>query len=245
MARRLDAGRVEIRLEHVIERVRWHPGAVQLLVRRADGAVEVHATQAILTLPLGVLKLPMGDPGAVAIEPLPPGWRAKLGALHMGAANRVVLGFDARWWAPGGGGGLSFVHGTREVFPIWWTALPSRAPVLTGWTGGPRAESLAGPGTGAVLETAVASLASVFGRGEAEVRSHLRSWHAHDWAADPFARGAYSYGGVGAIEARAALARPVGGTLALAGEAVALGGRNGTVHGAIASGRAAARALLG
>ena len=61
--------------------------------------------------------------------------------------------------------------------------------------------------------------------------------------ADPFAGGAYSYGGVGAIEARAVLARAVEGTLVLAGEAVAQDGRNATVHGALESGRVAAALL--
>jgi monoamine oxidase len=85
----------------------------------------------------------------------------------------------------------------------------------------------------------------VFARDAVELRSLVCSADWHDWTADPFSGGAYSYGGVGAIEARAALARPVAGTLFLAGEAVAQRGRNGTVHGALASGREAAARLLG
>jgi hypothetical protein len=50
---------------------------------------------------------------------------------------------------------------------------------------------------------------------------------------------------VGAIEARAALAEPVAGTMFLAGEAVAQEGRNATVHGALVSGRIAAALVLG
>jgi hypothetical protein len=50
---------------------------------------------------------------------------------------------------------------------------------------------------------------------------------------------------VGAIEARAVLARPVDATLVLAGEAVAQDGRIASVHGALASGRNAAARLLG
>jgi len=69
--------------------------------------------------------------------------------------------------------------------------------------------------------------------------------YAHDWSADPLAGGAYSYGGIGAIEARAALVQPVDGTLYLAGEAVAEDGRNATVHGALVSGYRAADRVLG
>lgn len=245
LAERLDPTRVEIRLETVVTGIRWRAGEVGVAHRTSDGRLaETIAPRAIVTLPLAVLKRGANEPGAVTIDPAPPGWRDSLAALHMGAAQRIVLGFDTRWWAREGEEGPSFVHGSDEPFPVWWSALPSRVPLLTGWSGGPRAGALAGQGEVALLRAALDSLASVFGRDLAELRSRLRLAYSHDWGADPFAGGAYSYGGVGAIEARAALARPVAGTLIVAGEAVAQGGRNATVHGALISGRAAAAALL-
>jgi monoamine oxidase len=66
----------------------------------------------------------------------------------------------------------------------------------------------------------------------------------HDWVHDPLARGAYSYQLVDGADAPAALARPLGGTLFFAGEATDSEGATGTVHGAISSGRRAARQLL-
>ena len=66
----------------------------------------------------------------------------------------------------------------------------------------------------------------------------------HDWSRDPLARGAYSYPLVGGADAAAALAEPVEDTLWFAGEASAPEGTNGTVHGAMESGREAARTLL-
>ena len=243
MADRLDPELVEIRLETAVTALRWRRGAVAISVRGPAGNAEHSAPAAIVTLPLAVLKRPAGSPGAVPIEPLPPGWPEALAALHMGAAQRMVLGFGERWWAPGPDEGPSFVHGADETFPVWWTALPSRAPLLTGWAGGPRAAALGGGGEAAMLDAALESLASVFGLDEADLRSRLRFAYGHDWVADPFAGGAYSYGGVGAIEARAVLARAVEGTLVLAGEAVAQDGRNATVHGALESGRVAAALL--
>lgn len=62
----------------------------------------------------------------------------------------------------------------------------------------------------------------------------------HDWEHDPFSRGAYSYQTVGGADAPATLARPLRGTLFFAGEAADPEGRNGTVHGAIATGQRAA-----
>jgi monoamine oxidase len=49
---------------------------------------------------------------------------------------------------------------------------------------------------------------------------------------------------VGGESAAASLAKPVQGTLFFAGEATALDGHNGTVHGAMTSADRAARELL-
>ena len=63
----------------------------------------------------------------------------------------------------------------------------------------------------------------------------------HDWSADPFSRGAYSYLGAGFLDAPGELAKPIADTLYFAGEATAPHGKEGMVHGAIASGLRAAR----
>mgnify|MGYP003343239674 CR=1 FL=1 len=76
------------------------------------------ATDGMLALPLAVLKRRPGEAGAVTIDPEPPAWRDSLAALHVGQAHRIVLGFDARWWARAGEEGPSFVHGSTEPFPI-------------------------------------------------------------------------------------------------------------------------------
>ncbi len=91
------------------------------------------------------------------------------------------------------------------------------------------------------------SLAGVFGIARDVVNSAIESVHFHDWAEDPFSRGAYSYPGVGGLEAARALAEPVAGTVFFAGEATDAAW--GTVHGAMASGVRAAgeirRVVLG
>ena len=245
LADRWDHARVEVRLGSVVTAVAWRAGQVRVTVVASDGRTEVVvAPRVVVALPLPVVKRMVGGGSAGGLDPRPPGWVDALHALHMGAALRVMIGFDTRWWAPDGKPGPGFVFGGSEPFPVWWTALPSLAPVLTGWAGGPRAAALTGRGEAALLRAALDSLASVFGRDVAELRSRSRLAYAHDWSADPFAGGAYSYGGVGGIEARRALVEPVAGTLYLAGEAVAQHGRNATVHGALISGREAAAALL-
>jgi monoamine oxidase len=62
----------------------------------------------------------------------------------------------------------------------------------------------------------------------------------HDWQADPFARGAYSYVTVGGTEARERLAAPLEDTLFFAGEAADAEGAAATVEGALRTGMRAA-----
>ncbi|MFL5494715.1 MAG: flavin monoamine oxidase family protein, partial [Gemmatimonadales bacterium] len=243
---RLPAGLVELRLEARITDIEWSPGVVRVSTRDPRGrSSEVTGSKAIITLPLGVLKAGPESAGAVRIEPAPSGWSTSLGALHMGIAHRVILQFEEIWWAKPDGTLPSFVHGSDEPFPVWWTSLPRKVPILTGWVGGPHAARLAGLTSGALLDCALESAGAILGERPAALRDRLVQSYTHDWLSDPFAMGAYSYGGVGAREARRLLAAPVSGTLFLAGEATAEAGRNATVHGALGSGRRAAREALG
>jgi monoamine oxidase len=94
------------------------------------------------------------------------------------------------------------------------------------------------------VEAAVAALAATLGADAGRLRQDLRGGFSHNWLVDPFARGAYSYAGMGGSEAGTELAVPIDGTLFFAGEATESDGQNGTVHGAIASGRRAAKQVL-
>lgn len=238
---------LDLHLSTALLSLRWRPGEVVAEVRNPDGGTgALRAPRAIITLPLGVLKAPAGAPGAVRIEAAPTGWLEALRSLEMGAAHRIVLRFETPWWVTPGREPPSFVHGPASAFPIWWASPGAEEPRLTGWCGGPRAASLAGRSHDVVLQAAFDSLAVVFGRHARAEAGRLRGAHHHDWVADPWALGAYSYGGVGARGAREFLSSPVERTLYLAGEALAGNGRNATVHGAIVSGtRAAERALEG
>jgi monoamine oxidase len=138
---------------------------------------------------------------------------------------------------------MLFLHALEQPFPVWWTAIDPEAPLLTGWAGGPGARRL--PHSEAELvELAVASLAAALGLDRRDVARRLESHYWHDWTADPFARGAYSYVRVGGIDAQRDLARPVHATLFFAGEATAGGGYNATMEGALRSGRRAAEEAL-
>jgi monoamine oxidase len=166
---------------------------------------------------------------------------------------RLTLRFRHRFWEqrvlPSEAGAenltqLGFIHTDIEPVPTWWTVAPLRAPLLTGWAGGPRAEELCQKDESAILDGALASLVKLFGIERDAVDDLFEECYFHNWSTDPFARGAYSYVGVNGLEAQKTLARPVQETLYFAGEATDYGGKNATVEGAIASGKRAAQELL-
>ncbi len=92
-----------------------------------------------------------------------------------------------------------------------------------------------------IVEQVLKALADVLGLPRGRVEGALVGAHIHNWHADPFARGAYSYVMAGGMDAVRAFAAPVEHTLFFAGEATNTDGHTGTVHGAMATGRRAAR----
>jgi monoamine oxidase len=239
---------------HVVETIAWEAGGVEVTVRRpaSSETTTVRARAVIVTVPLGVLFAPPGKAGAIRFTPALPVLEEARARLAMGFVTRIVVLFDERWWtktlvaAPKDASldSMTFVHGESEHFPVWWTLHPAHLPVMVGWQGGPRALSLAGRTHDEIEVQAIAALAKNVGVSRRRVASHLQASWTHDWQTDPYSRGAYSYPRVGGADTAKRLARSIHDTVWLAGEAADAEGRNGTVHGAIGSGRRAAESVL-
>lgn len=243
---RLPASRVRLLLGQPVMEVRHRRGAVEVTsLPAAGGAPQVHrARAAIITLPLGVLKA-----RAVTFSPALGRTQAVIDALGWGQVVRITLQLRAGFWRrallpaelrAGDGAGFGFVNLPGEAFPTWW-ALAAPEPRLTGWAGGEDAEKLAGC-TGVQLREAALRSLSRLGAPIKAWREQLLDVHTHDWRADPYSRGAYSYAVAGFEKGPERLARPVADTLFFAGEATSEA--LGTVHGALASGLRAANAVL-
>ena len=237
---------VRLQLQSVVRAVRWQRGRVQVEGSRLGVPFREEAARVIVTLPLGVLQLARGEPGSVQFTPRLQAKRAALGMLAAGPALKVVMRFRNAFWErieQGRYRRAGFFQAPDAAFPTFWTAYPTRAPMLAAWAGGPRAARMAGLGPNAIIRQALASLRSVFGA-KIDVEAELEGSYLHDWQSDPFARGAYSYVLVGGQGARKALAASIQGTLYFAGEAADFEGETGTVAGALQSGVHAARELV-
>ena len=249
----LDPDRTEVRLSTVAVSVQWKRGGVSVVCRgSSDRAplLTLSARTALITLPLAVLKA-----GDVRFDPAVPGKQRALAGIETGQVFKIVLRFREAFWeraeflkerreqTGSNGRGLNFLHAHGAEVPTWWTSLPVRSPVLTGYVGGVAAEQLLAEDPPSRLERSLVALSDVLAVPRRELEELLDASASHDWRADLFARGAYSYIGVGGNGAPRALGRPVDGTLFFAGEATD-GAQIGTVSGALASGRRAAREVL-
>jgi monoamine oxidase len=229
-------GKVALHLNTIVTEIRWQRGSVEVIARRSEDNEQLAFTapRVVISLPLGVLKQD------VSISPQLPEKQNALASIEMGAVIKPVLRFRERFWNER----MGFLFSDDGWIPTWWTQYPAQSTVLTGWCGGPPAERLSHKGRDFVIERALEALARMFARSPAQLKRQLEAAYVHDWQADPFSRGAYSYVLVGGVDAPGQLAAPVENTLFFAGEATDTLGYTGTVHGAIITGQRAADEVL-
>ena len=238
-----------LRLSTVVTRVAWGGGGVVVDARGLWGGPlpPVRARAALITVSLGVRQARPPAAGAIRFQPaLPDAKRRAIARLAIGNVLKVV----ARFRAPFGQGvfrkvppATTFLHLPGAPVPTWWVAAPRPSTCLVGWTAGPAADRLHANGPDAAVGVALRGLARGLGLPARALTAALEDARVFDWANDPFARGAYSWVPVGALDGPAALAVPVGDCLYFAGEATDVGGDPGTVHGALATGARAAHEI--
>lgn len=230
---------VRIELEAPVDRITWKGGSVHVAAR--DRRFEARA--AIVTVPIGVLRS-----GSVQFEPaLPAEKQRALDHIVMGDVVKVVMRFRTAFWEEIAGGRFRDVAFFRVFessdFPAYWTQIPLHAEHVNAWAGGPRAAALRLLPRDEIFARALHGFGEVIGD-VTRAKDEFEEAFYHDWTADPYARGAYSYLRVGGGDARVQLGASLKQTLFFAGEAVSTNGQGGTVNGAIDSGERAARDVL-
>jgi monoamine oxidase len=232
-------GRIE--LSRQVEKIEWERDHVAVFARDGGELAQYTADKAVVTLPLGVLQQ-LG----VVFQPVPaPLIAAK--QLAMGAARRFTLLFRERWWAEHERVSLpqmSFLFAHDAMPPVWWTAHPWETRTLTGWIGGPRAAAFEQCTREQVGDIACRELARIFSLPIAFLRGQLICCATHDWQADRWSCGAYSYVPAGCLDEVLKMATPARDTLFFAGEHTDTTGHWGTVHAAMRSGDRAAKQVI-
>jgi monoamine oxidase len=218
---------IDVRLKTPVTRIRWGGRGVT-----ADtGAGQASARVAVVALPSAVIA-----EGSVIFTPYLPA--EVLQAHHdlpLGILDKVALKFRKNVFPSersevlrmkrDDGRGLTYL--TRH-----WDS-----NVCIAIARGRLARELEGQGEAAAIEHALDELTAMLG---GDVRKQFGEGAATAWAADPYARGAYSHCVPGRYGARAILARAVGDRIVFAGEHTEQAAY-GTLHGAYLSGVRAAR----
>jgi monoamine oxidase len=232
----IDPRLAELRLHTEVRAVRWRKGNVEVDTTRG----QFRGVSVVVTAPIGVLAA-----DAIRIDPKPPALRLACEALEMGNAVKIGLRFRERVWERPDNMSMSFLFSQDDVVPTWFVGYPMRTPIITGWAAGPKSVQLIDKPEQEVADAAVGALARVLGLAAGFVMDRLEAVHYHDWHADPWSRGAYSFVHAGGIDVQRWLGQPLDNTLYFAGEATEWTGNCGTVHGAIASGVRVGRAIAG
>ncbi len=225
-----------VQLEQHVHQILWDRRNVQVSTLHGD---VFSARTLIVTIPL-----PHLQQRTIIFEPDIPRIRGAADQLVMGHVVRVALVLRERVWEEKRNlDDVAYIHTPRKTFNVWWTQHPLRAPLLTAWAGGPPASELSARGSAEIEETVLRELSAALQIRRARLEALVERMYYHDWSADRYSLGAYSYVGVGGAEAPKHLTRPVESTLFFAGEATD-SEDSGTVEGAIASGVRAAKQIL-
>ena len=241
LAEKLTAADGTLHLNTLVERIDWTPNHVRIEANQNGSPITYEATQAVITLPLGVLQQK-----SVAFSPTPDALH-EASRLRMGHVRRFTLIFRESFWKnlqPATLQTLSFLFSFTSLPRVWWTPHPAASNTLTGWIGGPSSEAFANHTPDQLAEVASNELAKIFSLTPAEIRSKLVRCHTHNWQHDGLIVGAYSYIPAGSLNAPSKMTIPAANTLFFAGEHTDTTGHWGTVHAAIRSGQRAARQIL-
>ena len=199
----------------------------ELKIETSAGTIT--ADQAIICVPTTVLAR-----GEIAFDPPLPDKHAAAADLPLGLADKVFLAVDGPTEWPAN---AHLIGNPYSACTASYRLSPFGAPVIESFFGGDCAEALEdGDAAAFAIDELVALLGS-------DWRHRLTPIATTRWRHEPFIHGSYSHARIGMAPQRAVLAAPVDQRLFFAGEACSHDDFS-TAHGAYATGRAAADAIL-
>ena len=231
-----------INYETAAKEIRWSEGKVKVTDR--TGKVFT-AEKAVITLPLGVLQ----NSSKVKFSPEIADVQNAINRLGFGNVIKVALNFkDQVWRAATNIGSVEksdpgFIF-SDAIIPTWWTQIPEKNGMITGWLAGPKATKLKNETDEKILSLALESLAVIFQIPRKTLQSKLLGSCIYNWSADEFSNGAYSYETIHSKNAKTIITTPIKDTLYFAGEAYYQGSESGTVEAALVSGEETAKKIL-
>ncbi|HVD99848.1 MAG TPA: NAD(P)/FAD-dependent oxidoreductase [Cytophagaceae bacterium] len=218
-----------------VQKVTWKQNSV--LLTAIDGRA-LQADKLVLAVPLSVLQ--SNDPkDAISFDP--PLLQANKAFSWIGWGKVIKFIFKFRENL-GGKRNTGFILSDEQI-PTWWLQSPGDTTLLTGWFGGPKAETMLSVSEEELKEKALLSLANIFEKNIQTLKELLQAWEIVHWGKVENIEGGYSYDTTESAYAKKFLQTPVEETIYFAGEAIYTGPSGGTVEAALESGKKAADLL--
>jgi monoamine oxidase len=231
---------VDFLLSQPVQEVEWENDHVTVISPQH----RLTAKKVLITVPIGVLQSE-----AIRFSPAIPNIINAAKKLGFGPVVKTLLQFDEPFWKDKHFTQgkdlhkLSFIF-SRAVIPTWWTYHPKHVAMLTGWSGGPNAETIKDLSNEEILLNALQSLSEIFGVNNPLLQQKLTGWQVANWVTDPFSCGGYSYEVVDGKKNKQVLRQSVNNTIYFAGEGLYDGPEIGTVEAALKTGRETAFRII-
>jgi len=145
---------LDVRLDHLVQRIEWGPTGVNLVTDQGPFPV----AQAVVTLPLGVLKA-----GDVEFVPALPAYKQQaMSRLGMGVLDRLWLRFPRVFW-DADADLLGYVSPTKGRWCEWYNlAQHTGEPILVGFNAAAHARELESLSDADVVAEAMAVLRTIY-----------------------------------------------------------------------------------
>jgi len=205
-------------------------------VHTKDGK-EYKGNKVILTVSAGVLKA-----ADINFNPVLNEHATAINQLGFGSVIKFLFKFSEPFWeyiSKDLGFALS-----DEAIPTWWTQLPRRTSLLTGWLGGSKARKASLLSDDELSTVALESLSKIFKLDISLLRNLLIYHKTICWDNNPFVKGGYSFNTLKSEQAKKILREPISNTIYFAGEAIYEGEFQGTVEAALVSGKNVVRNII-
>jgi monoamine oxidase len=229
----------------MVKQINWKKNNTEVLTQYGD---RYEAKKILVTVPAGILKSSEVNKAFIKFNPGLKEISGALNSIGYGPVVKVFFEFKEAFWDTEETGARKLHQSgfiiSDTIFTAWWSQLPKKVPILTGWFAGPNVDKMQNMSSNHLIEEAVSALCKIFDAEKSFIEKKINSAFIANWKEDPFSLGAYSYATVETPNAKKVLNRPTDDTIFFAGEALSEDESIGTVEAAFASGLSAAKKIL-
>lgn len=224
--------------EKTVTKIEWKKNEVKIFTNQHENFT---AKKVLITIPVPLMQDEKLE-GLIKFDPAIGESAQAFQQIGFGSVLKILLHFKKAFWQ-NKKKNVSFILSDQQI-PTWWSQLPEKNKILTGWLGGPDAEKLSSLNDDEILQIALKSLSEIFNVSVKDLHTQIISSHIFKWHKEKFSNGAYSYPLPKIISAIKKLNKPIEETIFFAGEALYTGNAPGTVEAALETGKKTASKIL-